>query len=69
MIKQKILCTYKHENTYPKFFNKRSRSMLQFLSKNEAKIDYKNLSYKAYFNGEDNFRFHEIVNLKKYGIL
>ena len=43
--------------------------MLQFLSENEAKIDYKNLSYKAYFNGEDNFRFHEIVNLKKYGTL
>ena len=43
--------------------------VLERLAKNEHKINYKDLSYKVYFNEEDNFKFHEINFLEKYGML
>ena len=43
--------------------------VLERLAKNEHKINCKDLSYKVYFNEEDNFKFHEINFLEKYGML
>ena len=43
--------------------------ILERLAKNEHKINCKDLSYKVYFNEEDNFKFHEINFLEKYGML
>ena len=53
----------------PNFLIKEAGVCLNFFQKMRLKLITKILSYKAYFNGEDNFRFHEIVNLKKYGTL
>ena len=43
--------------------------VLERLAKNEHKINCKDLSYKVYFNEEDNFKFHEINFWEKYGML
>ena len=43
--------------------------VLERLAKNEHKINCKDLSYRVYFNEEDNFEFHEINFLEKYGML
>lgn len=55
-IKQKTLCTERKEN----------QCCLEYISnllikqqRDEGEIDFKNLSYKIYFNEEDNFRFYE----------
>ena len=58
--------TYKLFETYPKAFNKQSKTLLKALAKNENKINYKYLSYKIMlFDG----KFHEISFLKEYGTL
>ena len=49
---------------YPDSFDKKSKSLLNTLTKNESSINYKNLFYKILLlNGV----FHEFNFFKKYG--
>ena len=51
---------------YPNSFDKKSKSLLNTLAKNESSINYKDLFYKLLLlNGV----FHEINFFKKYGTL
>ena len=51
---------------YPKYFDKKGKSLLNTLAKNENKTNYKKLSYRMLF---PDGRFHEISLLNKYRTL
>ena len=54
---------------YPKYFNTKSKVVLEKLKLKENEVDYKNLFYKIYFSDKDNVVFHKTNFVKKYGTL